>query len=361
MAESTLTNSYVAAMMGLNVVPASATALAERFDARIAPYFRADTPGATVIVTRDGKTVFRKAYGMADLGAQLSLNAGMALRLGSITKQFTAAAILMLAEQAKLALCDDFRKYLPDFPDKGATITIEHLLTHSSGIPSYTDDPGYMAAMEQDMTVVQMIARFKDAPLAFAPGERFEYNNSGYFLLGVIIEKISGKRYADFLAQTIFEPLGMKHTAYEGAERNKVVQALGYRCMDGQFSLDLPLSMSQPYAAGSLVSTVDDLARWDAAITAGRLLKPASWQRAFTPYRLNDGTSTGYGYGWEMGELNGSTVLAHDGGINGFATYAMRLPDEKLYVAVLSNSESGLVEPDVLARQVATIAIGAPH
>lgn len=340
--------------------PADATELAARIDASIAPYFKADMPGATMIVTHDGKTVFRKAYGMADMDAKLPLSADMALRLGSVTKQFTATAILILAEQGKLSLSDDIRKFLPDFPYKGKTITVEHLLTHTSGVPNYTSNPSFATTMAQDMTVAQMMATFQDAPLAFAPGERYAYSNSGYFLLGAIIEKVSGMRYADFLARSIFQPLGMQHTAYEGAERKPVVQARGYRGSQGKFSLGLPLSMTQPFAAGSLVSTVDDLARWDAAITAGKLLKPTSWRQAFTPYTLKSGAPTRYGYGWQVGKLKGSSTLEHGGGINGFSSYALRLPDEKVYVALLANSESGVVIPPLLAYKAAAMAIGKP-
>ncbi len=359
----TFTRCTFAAILGLTSVfsmAQPASDLASRIDASIAPLYKADAPGSTVIVTKDGKTVFRKAYGMADVSAKLGMDPDMSLRLGSITKQFTAVAILKLAEQGKLSVSDDFRKYLPDFPDKGKTITIEHLLTHSSGIPSYTGLPGFRAGMTKDVTVNELIATFKDLPLEFTPGERFAYNNSGYILLGAIIEKASGQRYADFVARQIFDPLGMKHTAYEGHERNKVPAARGHEGRDGQYRPAAALSMTQPYAAGSLVSTVDDLARWDAAITAGKLLKPASWKQAFTPYKLASGDANGYGYGWSMGKLKDSNTIAHGGGINGFSTYATRLPDEKVYVAVLNNSDSGLVAPEVIASKAAAIAIGKP-
>jgi len=352
-----------AAVLGLSSTLSMAqpvSDLASRIDASIAPLYKADAPGSTIIVTKDGKTVFRKAYGMADVGARQALDADMSLRLGSITKQFTAAAILKLAEQGKLSVGDDFRKYLPDFPDKGKTITIEHLLTHTSGIPSYTSLPGFRAGMAKDLSLTELIALFKDLPVEFAPGERYAYNNSGYILLGAVIEKVSGQRYADFMAKQIFDPLGMKHTAYEGYERNKVTAARGHEGRDGQFRPAAVLSMTQPYAAGSLVSTVDDLARWDAAITAGKLLKPASWKQAFTQYKLVNGEAHGYGYGWSMGTLKGSATIAHGGGINGFSTYATRLPDEKVYVAVLNNSDSGLVAPEVVASKAAAIAIGKP-
>ena len=345
----------------VHAAPATAAAdqaLAAKIDATVSGYYKADEPGATVIVTHDGATVFRKAYGMADTGSKQAMDAAMTLRLGSITKQFTATAILMLAEEGKLALSDEITRFLPDYPTQGKKITIEHLLTHTSGIQSYTGKPGYIKTMAQDFTVDQMIDTFKNDPMEFAPGERFHYNNSGYFLLGAIIEKVSGQSYAKFVEQRIFIPLAMTNTAYEGHERIKGPRAAGYSKGDTSFVPARPLSMTQPYAAGSLVSSVDDLARWDAAIAEGKLLKAASWKKAFTPYTLTNGKSTGYGYGWEIGRLNGATKIAHGGGINGFATYALRLPEKKVFVAVLSNSESA--NPEMIATKVAAIAMRKP-
>ncbi|WP_035375081.1 serine hydrolase [Pseudoduganella violaceinigra] len=341
-------------------LPACAADLSAAIDATVRPMFNTGTPGASVIVLKNGQTVFRQAYGMADLDKKQAATPDMAFRLGSITKQFTATAILMLAEQGKLKTSDDIRKYLPGFPDKGKTITIEHLLTHTSGIPSFTGQLHYQANMAKDMTVDGMIATFQDLPLEFTPGERFAYNNSGYFLLGAIIEKVSGMPYADFVAARIFTPLHMRHTAYEGHQRGKVAQVQGYSHTDGKFAPATPLSMTQPYAAGALVSTVDDLARWEHAIAAHKLISQASWKQAFTPYTLAGGKSTGYGYGWEIGTLQGSPTIAHGGGINGFATHGVRLPAEGVYVAVLTNSDSGLPSPEYVASKVAAIAIGKP-
>ena len=339
---------------------AATSALAERIDASVRGYYKADEPGATIIVTRAGATVFRKAYGLADIASKQPLDAAMTLRLGSITKQFTAVAILMLAEQGQLALTDEITRFLPDYPTQGKKITIEHLLTHTSGIQSYTGKPAYAETMDKDLTVNQMIDSFKNDPMLFSPGERFDYNNSGYFLLGAIIEKVSGKSYADFLAQHIFTPLGMDHTAFEGNERIKGVRAAGHSKGDAAFGAARPLSMTQPYAAGSLVSTVDDLARWDRAISAGKLLKAASWKKAFTPYKLASGEATGYGYGWELGKLQGADKIVHGGGINGFATYALSVPAHKVYVAVLSNTESGQTHPEMVATKIAALAMGKP-
>lgn len=353
-----------APMLEAQAAPAaaqSAQSLAAAIDASIGALYKPNEPGATVIVVKDGKTVFRKAYGLADSATGKPMSADMSLRLGSITKQFTATAILMLAEEGSLALTDDITRFFPDYPTGDRKITVEHLLTHTSGIVSYTSKPGYVTSMAQDLSVAGMIDSFKNDPLEFEPGTRYSYNNSGYFLLGAIIENVSGQPYAKFVEQRIFTPLGMTNTAYEGFERGKAPRALGHS-RDGQaYGRSAPLSMTQPYAAGALVSTVDDLARWDNAITAGRLLKPASWKRAFTPYTLADGTSTGYGYGWQVGQVLGTPTIAHGGGINGFLTYAQRLPEHKVFVAVLSNADGGLANPNMVADKAAAIAIGKPY
>ncbi|MDL2356748.1 MAG: serine hydrolase [Pseudomonadota bacterium] len=336
-------------------------ALAARIDAVVAPYYKAGEPGATVIVLRDGQTLFRKAYGMADVAKKLPMTPETSLRLGSITKQFTSTAIMMLADEGKLAVTDDITKFLPDYPTRGKHITIEHLLTHTSGIVSYTGKPTFGAISTTDMSVAQMIDFFKNDPLEFEPGARWHYNNSGYFLLGAIIEKVSGMPYARFVEQRIFVPLGMDHTAYEGYERTPGARAQGHTGAAGHYLPSAPLSMSQPYAAGALVSTVDDLARWDGAVSSGKLLTAASWQKAFTPYTLAGGGATGYGYGWQIDKLQGQPTIGHGGGINGFSTYAVRLPAEKVYVAVLTNADSAKVAPEVVASKVAAIVIGKPH
>jgi D-alanyl-D-alanine carboxypeptidase len=338
----------------------AAPSLETRLDTLVGASYKPNEPGATVIVVKDGKTLLRKAYGIADTKGMKPMEAGMVLRLGSITKQFTAVGILMLAEEGKLALTDDITRFFPDYPAKGRKITVEHLLTHTSGIASYTSRTDYPLTMGRDVTPAQMIDSFKNDPLDFEPGTAYRYNNSGYFLLGAIIEKVSGMPYAKFVEQRIFVPLGMKDTAYEGYERSKTAHAAGHTQGAQGYEHSTPLSMSQPYAAGSLVSSVDDLARWDAAVSQGKLLKPASWKRAFTPYTLADGKPTGYGYGWQVGSLQGVPVVSHGGGINGFSTYALRLPEQKVFVAVLSNADGGVANPGVVASKAAALAMGKP-
>lgn len=325
-----------------------------------AGYYKADQPGATVIVMKDGKVLLRKAYGLANLSNKEALQADHVMRLGSITKQFTAVAILQLIEDGKIALNDPVTKFFPDYPDSGKNITVEHLLTHTSGIPSYTGKPGFVAKSLMDISVNDMVNSFKSDALEFEPGSTFRYNNSGYFLLGAIIEKVTGESYANYVAKRIFTPLGMKNTAYEGHERSQQARAQGYSQRTDSFDPSMKISMTQPYAAGSLTSTVDDLAKWDAAITAGKLLKADSWKRAFTSYKLKNGQDTNYAYGWGVGQFEGQPMISHGGGIPGFSTYALRLPKDKVFVAVLHNADGGLPQPEMIASRLAAAAIGKP-
>jgi D-alanyl-D-alanine carboxypeptidase len=334
---------------------------AARMDALLKAAYPADKPGAAAIVVKDGGVVFRKAYGMASLELGVPLQPDMVFRLGSITKQFTATAIMMLVEEGKLALDDPIEKHLPGYPTQGHRITIEHLLTHTSGIQSYTDIPGWMTSkVLAEMSVQELIDGFKKEPMQFAPGERYRYNNSAYVLLGAIIEKASGKSYESFLKERIFEPLGMKGTYYGSNEPIIAKRVSGYTADAKAPKTARYLSMTQPYSAGALVSSVDDLALWDAALYTEKLLRRSSLERMWTPYATKDGKSTRYGYGWAVSELRGRRAIEHGGGIFGFSTYATRLPDERLYVAVLCNSDNPATAPGLVAKKLAALALGDP-
>jgi D-alanyl-D-alanine carboxypeptidase len=338
----------------------SPTKLPHHLDAMAATYYKPNAPGATVIVVKNGKSILRKGYGLASVVENRAMQADDVMRLGSVSKQFTAVAILMLMEEGKLALSDNLLKFFPDYPASGKKITVEHLLTHTAGIPNYTSKPGFFATVAKDMGVDEMIATFKNDTLEFEPGSAWSYSNSGYFLLGAIIEKVSGLTYASFVEQRIFVPLGMNNSAYEGFERSKQSRAAGHAPGPQGFKPSEIISMTQPYAAGALSSTVGDLAIWDSAIEAGKLLKGSSWKRAFTPYILSSGEKTGYGYGWAIGELEGTSMISHTGGIDGFSTFALRLPKEKVYVAVLSNAEAGLPSSYMVGSRLAAWATGKP-
>lgn len=353
-----------AALLILLTVQAAAQTAAQdgqavrEMDELLSKAYPPDEPGAAAIVVKDGRTLLRKGYGMADVELGVKVEPDMVFRLGSVTKQFTAAAVLLLAEQGKLSLSDDMTKFFPDYPAKGRVVTVEHLLTHTSGIKSYTGIPAWRTMWRKDMTVAELIDLFKNEPPDFAPGEEWRYNNSGYVLLGALIEKVSGQTYEQFLQKNIFEPLGMKHTFYGSATRVIPRRVPGYtKAKDGLRNAEY-ISMTQPYAAGSLLSTVDDMALWDASLYTEKVLKPASLQRAWTPYVLKDGTPTGYGFGWSKWQYEGHTVVEHGGGIHGFASMSVRFPDDRVYVAVLTNRDYS--SPDDIAFKLAALAAGKP-
>jgi CubicO group peptidase (beta-lactamase class C family) len=322
--------------------------------------YPADAPGAAVIVVLKGKILYRGALGLANMELGAPLHPDSVFRIGSVTKQFTAAAVLLLAEEGKLSLSDPITKFLPDYPVQGHPVTIQHLLAHTSGIRNYTELPEWQSTLRNDVSVQQLIDVFKDKPFDFAPGEHWKYDNSGYILLGAIIEKISGQSYAEFLRTHLFEPLGMQSSRYEDLAKITPGRVAGYmRDNTGWRNADY-LSMSQPYSAGALLSTVDDLARWNAAIEKGELLKPASWQRACSSFALNDGTSTRYGAGWIIGRIGPVATVEHGGGINGFNAYVLRAPAQQLYIAVLANASPPPTPPQEVAVKLAARALQVP-
>jgi len=334
--------------------------LARQVETFLAGVYSDEEPGAAVIAVREGEVVFRGAFGVANLELGVPLEPEMVFRLGSITKQFTAAAILLLEEDGKLAVTDSINDYLPDYPTNGHTITIEHLLSHTSGIFSYTSIPGYMeTTVRHDMSVEELIEQFKDQPMQFSPGERWSNSNSGYILLGAIIEKASGMSYPEFLEKRLFEPLDLQQTYYGGPQivPNRVT---GYDEGADGLRNAYPLSMTQPYAAGSLLSTVDDLARWSAALFGGRLLNPASLEKMTRRFVLNDGSSTSHGYGLALTNLRGLPALNHGGGIFGFQTLGVYIPEGEVYVAVLSNNTAHEPDPSYVGLKIAAMVLGDP-
>jgi D-alanyl-D-alanine carboxypeptidase len=331
---------------------------AATIDQLLSGTYKTDGPGASVIVVRDGRVLLRRGYGLANLELGVRIAPEMVFRIGSITKQFTAVAILMLLEEGKLALEDEVTKFLPDYPTHGQPITVEHLLTHTSGIPSYTGLPDFVAQQRKDLSAAELVARFKDLPLEFAPGEKYAYNNSAYFLLGLVIEKASGQTYSEFLQSRIFSPLGMKHTRIGNEVAIVSGRVSGYEGGAGNWRNAEFISMTQPFAAGALLSSVDDLALWDAAVSSGKLLKPEALAKAMAPYRLKNGKSTRYGFGWTVTDWDGVHYEEHGGGIPGFATYALRAPKERLFVAVLTNGIGLQPSPGRVAAQVAALALG---
>jgi len=285
----------------------------------------------SVLVARDGKTLLDKGYGFANLEWQIPDTPTTKFRIGSITKQFTAASILLLEERGKLKTDDPVKKYMPDAPAAWDKVTIFHLLTHTSGIPSFTSFPDLPKRQLEAMTPQQLVDWFRDKPLEFEPGTKWNYSNSGYVLLGYLIEKISGQSYADFVQQNIFTPLGMKDSGYDSNSAIIERRAAGYAPgKNGPENAGF-VNMTVPLSAGGLYSTTEDLLRWEQGLFGGKLLSPASLAKMTTPFKED------YAFGLGVSSQGGHKAITHDGGIQGFNTSMIYYPDEKLVIEVLAN------------------------
>ncbi len=305
----------------------------------------------SVLVARDGVPMLREGFGAANREWDIPNAPDTKFRLGSITKQFTATAILQLAEAGKLSVDDPVSKYYADAPAAWSKVTLKHLLTHSSGIPSYTAIPGFFGKDSKlPRTPEDLIKLTRDKPLEFEPGSKYAYDNTGYIILGYIIEKVSGQPYADYVAQHIFQPLGMKNTGYDVSSQILPKRAAGYQPGKGGWQNTDYLDMTVPYAAGSLYSTVDDLLIWDRALATGKILTEASRQAMWTDYGNH------YGFGWSIGEQSGHQRIAHGGSVNGFSTAFNRYPKDGLVAIVLSNYMAS--PSDTIAGNLAGLCLG---
>lgn len=330
-------------------------------DARFSSLFPSDGPGAAVLVARNGKVLFEKGYGLADIGNQVPVTPQTRFRIGSVTKQFAAAAILKLQEEDQLKLTDPLSRFVSNFP-RGDEVTLHHLLSHTSGIHSYTSQPDFVEKVTteiQPQTLVEAIRKF---PYDFNPGERWLYNNSGYFLLGAIIEKVSGKPWGDYLRQTWFAPLQMNHTGVHVATEILPQEAYGYSYENGRLIKAHPWNMSWAGTAGALYATVGDLFRWNEAVFSHQVLSESSLASAFTPVKTKEESTastepkdTGYGYGWAIDRFRGLKEISHGGGLQGFVSYLLRLPEANFTAVVLVNAAPPPpgVNPTELARDLA--------
>jgi CubicO group peptidase (beta-lactamase class C family) len=334
-------------------VPPTAEVIAAKADEYCQAQVAVNHFSGSVLVARGDQVLFAKGYGLANIEHQVPNTPQTKFRLGSITKQFTAMAILILQEQGKLSVDDLVSKHIEGCPEAWKDVTIHHLLTHTSGIPSFTSLAGYGPSMPLPSSPAKTLDRVRDMPLEFTPGEKFAYSNSGYVLLGQIIEKVAGKPYEKFLPEAIFEPLGMKDSGYDFPAPIVPHRASGYRRIGDQLANAAYLDMTIPHAAGALYSTVEDLHRWSLALDAGKLIPSGAYEKMFTPAKGD------YAYGWFVNKQFGRQRIGHGGGINGFSTYIGRFPEEKLCVVVLSNME-GAASGSV-AGGLAAIALGEKY
>lgn len=319
-------------------------------EAIVQPYVSAKTFMGTVLVARGNDILINKGYGMANLEWDIPNAPSTKFRLGSLTKQFTSASILLLEERGKLKIDDPVKKYMPDAPAAWDKITIFHLLNHTSGIPSFTNFPDYRKFEPFEITPEKEVALFRDKPLEFAPGTKWNYNNSGYVLLGYLIEKISGQSYVSFLKENIFTPLGMKDSGFDSNSEIIPHRASGYTPQNNALVNAGFIHMSIPFSAGSLYSTTGDLLRWEQALFGGKVLSAASLEKMTKPF-LQD-----YAFGLAVSNKDGHKVIEHGGGIEGFNTHLAYYPEDKVTIVVLGNLNGRA--PDEIAAKLGALTHG---
>ena len=343
-----------------HAVPADFKAKA---DALLKKSFPDAGPGAAVIVTEHGKPVYEAGQGLADINAKTRITPETVFRIGSITKQFSAAIMLQLVVEGKVSLDDKLSKFLPDYPKPGADATIAELLNHTVGVQSYTDIPGWMDEKHtaKAYTTEQMIAEFKDLPSPSKPGEKWAYNNSGYVLVGAVIEKVTGKPWYQNVEERIAKPLGLKTIQYGIVEDKMPRMARGYTDKEGKVAPSQIINMSVPHAAGALIGSVEDLAKWNAALRQGKVVPAELYAKMNSPTKLPDGSSEPYGFGMGMRDVRGHEALGHSGGIFGFSTDSIYLPKEDVFVAVFANSDQPVTQPGTVMLQLAAMAIADPY
>ena len=361
---STLFVTFLTAVASLLAAAAAAGddrgALLERIDGLVTESMEAtQTPGISVAIQHRGELILARGYGLADVENRVPATEHTVYRIGSVTKQFTAAAVMKLVEEGSVALDEPMTKYFPDYPVGEFHITVGQLLDHTSGIKGYTEMPAFWEQGRLDLSHEEMIELFSAEPWEFEPGDRYQYNNSAYYLAGLLVEKASGKSYAEYLEETFFRPLGMRESHYLYNDPIVPDRAEGYRVEDGVLLNDEPLSMHLPFAAGALGSSVLDLVRWTVALGAGDVVGPEGLEAMTTRRRLPGGAEIGYGLGLFVGEMAGHRLIEHAGGINGFLSQLAWYPDDDLIVAVLANSRSA--EPGPLQARIARAVLGVPE
>jgi len=346
-----------AAQAGEPATPAAMAAYADRLldDQKIAR----DGPGVTVLVARGDQLLYKGARGMASVELGVPMQPDQLMRIGSVTKQFAAAALLRQIDEGKASLDDPLSRFLPDYPN-GGRITLRQLLNHTSGVKSYTGIPGYMHnPIRRDLGTAELIKEFKDQPADFAPGEKWAYNNSGYVLLGAVVEAISGKSWHEAIDELLLKPAQITSVHYQAGDKLFKGMAQGYT-LNGRREVAPAglLSMTQPHAAGALIANTEGLWRWNQALHGGKLISPASYQGMTTPEGA--AKASNYGFGIATGVLRGHPMLSHGGGIHGFASLLSYLPQSRTTVVVLRNSDGPGFAMDMVSRKLAAFAIGEP-
>ena len=312
-------------------------------------------PGLALKVVRDGKVAKTAAYGLANVELNVPVKPETVFEIGSVTKQFTAAGILLLAQAGKLSVDDRISRYLQNTPDAWRDVTIRHLLTHTSGIKSYTGIDGFQ--VWRHLTQTQFIKAIGNEPMEFSPGDSWKYCNTGYNLLGYIIENITGQDYWDFMSQHIYQPLEMRSTTNRLFSLIIPNRAAGYE-QTNHVWMNRDTDLTQVFAAGAMASTVGDLVKWNNALDGNQILTAASKDLMWTPVKLNNGTTRTYGFGWNIEKVEGHRNIGHGGSTSGFSASIQRFPDDQLAVIILTNTDEQIATS--IAKHIATLYFRKP-
>jgi CubicO group peptidase (beta-lactamase class C family) len=314
--------------------------LTSNLDSYLSGKFKPGNPGCAVLIAKQGKVIYKKAFGSANIELNTPMGPEMVFRIGSITKEFTAVSILQLLDKGKIALTDSIQKFIKGFHYKGHTITIENLLTHTSGIRGYEQlDAKIPNAMRVDFPPNIIVDSLDNLSLEFEPGTKYSYSNSNFFLLGYIIEQLTGKTYQQYIKENIFEPANLTATFYDNPSEIIPNRASGYSYSNNKYWNSGYISMSLVYSAGALVSNVSDLLKWYQALYSGQLLKKETFQKAITPHKLTNGNMSDYGYGFFIRNEKGIKSVGHGGAIDGYRAITTYYPEQDIFIALLCNSE----------------------
>jgi CubicO group peptidase (beta-lactamase class C family) len=317
-------------------------------------------PGCVVMIVKNDKIVYKKAFGKANSELNIPMQPNMLFRTGSMGKQYTAIAILQLVEQGKIGLQDSIQKYIKDFPSKGYTITIENLLTNTSGIKDYLSEISNHAKQKETYTPKDGVDYIKDEPLNFKPSSNYRYSNSNFYLLGYIIEVVTGKTFENYLKENVLDKADLKNTFYIHPEKIIPDMPQGYSKFDGKIEKATLQEVTIMYSAGALISNADDIYKWHQALYNQRLIKKETLEKATTPFKYDDGTFSQYAYGWFVKNIDGIKTFEHSGSTDGFQSDEIYLPTEDVFVVTLYNCYEADMDWQILTNDIARLAIGKP-
>lgn len=312
-----------------------------------------NAPGAAVLVIKNGQKYLEGFYGLANIHDRKQIETGLVFRIGSLTKQFTAAGIVLLEERGHIKLSETIDQYLPHQITNGDKITIENLLTHTSGIADFDSLEGtMMETADRSLDLTEIIRFFANKPSQFNPGEKYQYSNPGYILLGAIIEKVSGKTYSQFIHDEILIPNNMKKTYFSSLNLTSNEMVQGYHREDTTIVKAYEFNADIPYSAGGMLSTIHDIEKWNTALWSGKVVSLKSLEKMITPFVLNNGTETEYGYGLETLNINGQKLITHQGGIFGFQSVLTTIPEEDIQIVIMTNTDNPDVWPNEVTEKI---------